>query len=232
MELKLVNTGILRVNTWLVPLTENSVFITDPACCDLTGDSDVLIRYLDDNRITPAGIFLTHGHFDHVMGLKCLKERWPDLPICIHKNDAPCIGKTSLETQQKFLASMGHVNSDFVSALTNLPQADYLLSDGITFDKAIPSAAPEIIKALSEWKVIHTPGHTSGCVCFYNEKEKQLIAGDTIFFGSYGRTDLYDGNEAQIKKSIVKVIETLPKDVKIYPGHDRFGFTLESYSPF
>lgn len=73
MELTLKNTGILRVNTWIVPLTESQVFIVDPACCELSRDSDVLIKYLDKEGLTPAGIFLTHGHFDHIMGLKVLK---------------------------------------------------------------------------------------------------------------------------------------------------------------
>lgn len=230
MELKLINTGILRVNTWLVPLSEKSVFIVDPACCDLTGDSDVLVRYLEDNGIQPAGIFLTHGHFDHIMGLKVLKKHWPDLPVAIHGNDSKSIGKNSLEMQQKYLGGMGHVDDDFLYYLTDLPEPDCLLTDGMTLDKAVTSS--EDTAALSEWKVIHTPGHTSGCVCFYNEKEKQLIAGDTIFYGSYGRTDLYNGNEGDILKSIKKITGSLPEDVEIFPGHDRFGFTLKEYKSF
>lgn len=232
MELKLLNTGILRVNTWIVPLAGNSVFIVDPACCKLSNDEDTLVNYLKKESLTPVGIFLTHGHFDHVMGLKVLKKQWPDLPIAIHNNDASCIGTDSFQMQSKFLSSMGFIDSDLMNALSNLPENDFTLKDGITLDKAVPDADEKVRTALSEWSVIETPGHTSGCVCFYNAKEKILISGDTIFYGSYGRTDLYDGNEAQIKKSIVKVIESLPKDVKIYPGHDAYGFTLGSYSLF
>lgn len=229
MELTLKNTGILRVNTWIVPLTESQVFITDPACCELSRDAEVLIRYLEQNNLTPAGIFLTHGHFDHVMGLKVLKEKWPGLSIAIHKNDAPCIGLNSIVRQRQFLAAMGADDYELLDSLSNLPEATYLLDDGTSLDKAVCNADDDVKKALSKWKTIWTPGHTSGCVCFYNEEEKILLCGDTIFFGSYGRTDLYDGDEALIKKSIVKVIETLPEDVKIYPGHDRFGFTLKEY---
>lgn len=232
MELKLKNTGILQVNTWIVPLTESQVFIVDPACCKLTRDSDIFIKYLENECLTPAGIFLTHGHFDHIMGLKCLKEKWPDLPIAIHKNDGPCIGSNSIIRQKKFLDAMGAEDEGLFDSLDHLPEPSFLLSDGITLDKAVPDAEEPVLKALSKWKVIHTPGHTSGCVCYYNEEEKILLCGDTIFYGSYGRTDLYDGNEAEILKSVRKVIDTLPPDVKIYPGHDRFGFTLAEYSRF
>lgn len=229
MELKLVNTGILRVNTWIVPLAGNSVFIVDPACCQLSGDEDLLVDYLNREGLSPVGIFLTHGHFDHVMGLKVLRKQWPDLPIAIHKNDAACIGSNSLQMQNRFLSSMGGADSDLRSSLSELPEPDFTLTDGITLDKAVPRADENDKAALLQWRVIHTPGHTSGCVCFYNEKEKTLISGDTIFYGSYGRTDLYDGNEMQIRKSIVKLMETLPEDVKIYPGHDAYGFTAGSY---
>lgn len=232
MELTLKNTGILRVNTWIVPLTESTVFIVDPACCKLSGDADVLISYLDKEGLTPAGIFLTHGHFDHIMGLKVLKERWPDIAIGIHKNDQQCIGSNSLIRQRQFLAAMGAEDYDLLDAVSNLPEATCILENGSTLDKAVSDCDENVKSALSQWKVIHTPGHTSGCICFYNEKEKILLCGDTIFYGSYGRTDLYDGDEALIKKSIVKVMETLPDDVKIYPGHDRFGFTLKEYKLF
>ena len=81
MELTLKNTGILRVNTWIVPLTESTVFIVDPACCKLSGDADVLISYLDKKGLTPLGIFLTHGHFDHIMGLKVFGKPFENMNI-------------------------------------------------------------------------------------------------------------------------------------------------------
>lgn len=231
MEIKIINTGVLQVNTLIVKLTEHSAFVVDPASCEYSDDADVIVSELKNLRLTPIGIFLTHGHFDHIMGLKILKNEWPDAIIAIHKNDEQCIGKNSAQTQLKFLSSFGYHDQNFVDSLSELPPADFLLTEGITFDKVISSKEKKIQRALSQWKVIHTPGHTSGSVCFYNQEEKILITGDTMFFTSYGRTDMYDGNEEEIQKSIFRILNTFEHDTQIFPGHDYYGFKLSEYSP-
>ena len=68
--------------------------------------------------------------------------------------------------------------------------------------------------------------YTKGSACFYNESEKVLISGDTVFYQSYGRTDLPGGSEAQMQKSLSRIFETLPDDVLVYPGHGACGFEL------
>ena len=78
---------------------------------------------------------------------------------------------------------------------------------------------------MSQWKVIHTPGHSPGSVCYYNEKEKLLISGDTLFdYGGYGRTDMIGGDEALIQKSLSELKRIVKSGTKVYPGHDSFGF--------
>ena len=85
----------------------------------------------------------------------------------------------------------------------------------------------ETKSALSDWKIMHTPGHTEGGICLLNKKDKILISGDTLFYHSWGRTDLPGGNEREIQKSLSAILYEIEGDVRIYPGHDRFGFTKE-----
>ena len=70
-------------------------------------------------------------------------------------------------------------------------------------------------------KVLHTPGHTIGSICYYFEEDKVLVAGDTLFFTGFGRTDLPTGSAAQLKKSLERLLLTLPEDVIVLPGHGR-----------
>src|SRR3989339_677881 len=96
---------------------------------------------------------------------------------------------------------------DFLLPLSDSPKADRFLKDGdsITFGDI-------------SLKVILTPGHTMGGACLYNEQEKVLFSGDTLFFGTYGRTDLPHSSQAEMMKSLERLL-TLPPEVKIYPGH-------------
>ena len=96
------------------------------------------------------------------------------------------------------------------------PPADIALYDGATLDCVTgPGLGAE------NWKVISTPGHTPGSICIYNQKENELISGDTIFaYGGYGRTDMAGGDESQIMHSLAMLRETIPSGTHVYPGHD------------
>ncbi len=212
-----IKTGPLRVNTLIVTLEEpgdsnskNKVFIVDPACCDFSCDKDIIVHYLKEKSLEPVAIILTHGHFDHIAGLTTLKENFPDIKIYINKKDADCIGESGRKKQSQTLDAMGF--SEFIPSVSNLPAPDEFLEDG---------------NEIFGWTILETPGHTKGSVCLYNEKEGLLISGDTIFFHSYGRTDLAGGNDADMNKSLERIYKTIPKHTKVYPGHDITGFTLE-----
>ena len=84
----------------------------------------------------------------------------------------------------------------------------------------------QVFETFANWSVIHTPGHTKGSCCFYNAQEKILISGDTVFFRSYGRTDLYGGSQAEIIKSIEKIKKITAEETLVFPGHDYAGFNL------
>ena len=149
------------------------------------------------NTLTEYGaslkyILLTHGHFDHVAGIR----NNPDIKVVMHENDMGILGKVN-----QYLPMFG------MPEIT-VPGVDIFVKDG------------DVIKlGETEIKVIHTPGHTQGGVCYL--VEGKLFSGDTIFREAVGRCDLEGGNFNQIVESIENKIFTLPSETVIYPGHGR-----------
>ena len=235
MNLHLLQTGPLKVNTCIVPLAENYVFIVDPADCSFSRDEGSVVSFLNSENLKPLALILTHGHFDHVSGLPSIKEAFPDISIAIHKNDAAMIGDESKLLQSKALYQMGF--KQFLPFVSKLPEASHFLEDKKTlaeifadcdFIKKQPSSAAKA--ALEKWRVLHTPGHTEGSCCFYNESNLTLISGDTLFYRSWGRTDLIGGDERKIHQSLARIMEICKEECQVYPGHDDYGFTLaENY---
>ncbi|MEG1441416.1 MAG: MBL fold metallo-hydrolase, partial [Oscillospiraceae bacterium] len=138
-------------------------------------------------------IVLTHGHFDHILALPVLLKT-TKAPLYIHEN-----GKIFLEESEYNLAF--HLDVDW-KPIT----ADHYLKDGDVIslgDKSI--------------KVIHTPGHTSDCICLL--VDDILISGDTLFQGSVGRIDHPTGDLSMEVNSIKQKLMPLSDDIKVYPGH-------------
>ncbi|MBQ9538726.1 MAG: MBL fold metallo-hydrolase [Treponema sp.] len=220
--IKLIHTGPFATNSLVVPLPASSerpleqpVFIVDPACCDFSHDRYAVSRYLESEGLRPVAIVLTHGHFDHVAGIGFLKELYPEIKIYIHAEDASFIGEAGSERQAKHLSPMGFL--EFLPSVTGLCAATDFISDGDVL----------FAEYGSPWKVMHTPGHTEGSCVLYSEKEKTLIAGDTLFYRSWGRTDLPGGSESRIMMSLKRIYGEIPLHTRVYPGHDRAGFLLE-----
>lgn len=190
MIIKKFVCGPIENNTFvLVSEKTKKALVIDPAF----GASNKVEKYVNENNYTLEKILLTHGHWDHITDVKLLKEEFSCL-VYAHKLDS-----SLLENPQE---------SSFFSTIT-LPnfKPDVLLEGG----EKIKLGDIEIL-------VIHTPGHTPGCICFYIEKEKVLFSGDTLFKGSFGRVDFsYSSSQDMIKS--LKKLSNLPKDVKVYPGH-------------
>lgn len=137
-------------------------------------------------------ILLTHGHFDHVAGIRPN----PDVKVVMNKEDLGWLNKAN-----QYLPMFG------MPEMT-IPNIDIFVEDG------------DIIKLGNlEIKALHTPGHTPGGVCYY--VDGKVFSGDTIFRESVGRCDLEGGDFSQIVKSIEQKIYTLPPETLIYPGHGR-----------
>lgn len=221
--IKLIRTGPFGTNSLVVPLGNPSgdsggrqkVFIVDPACCDFSRDKYSVSRILEAEGLEPVAIVLTHGHFDHVAGIGFLKSLYPDMKIYVHADDASFIGQEGGERQARHLSLMGFM--EFLPYVSGLCPATDLMADG---DELFTAYAPA-------WRVMHTPGHTEGSCVLYSEAEKTLISGDTLFYRSWGRTDLPGGDEALIMGSLSRIYREIPLDTVVWPGHDRAGFLLE-----
>jgi len=226
MTIDVIHTGPLGVNTYIVALGGSAVFIVDPAACEFCGDQFVITRYLEEHHFVPVAIVLTHGHFDHVAGLNRMRLCYPSVPIAINKNDAPYIGKNSGIFQQASLSCMNF--EEFVPQVSNLPEpTEFLCDDKTLGDTFALGATTQTGEQFAKWKIIHTPGHTPGSVCLYNEEEKIPISGDTVFFESYGRTDLPGGSEGDMMRSLEKIKQKVAPSTRVFPGHGECGFLLE-----
>ena len=153
-----------------------------------------LLDHVADNKLNLIGLWLTHGHFDHLADHQLVSDRFPNAKLLMHPVDEPKLRRPgSMMFPLPFTIPPG--------------KADGYLADGQTLK----------IGTL-ETRVIHTPGHSPGHVSFYFENDGLLIGGDLIIGGAVGRTDLPDSDHADLERS-VRTIMTLPGYTKLYPGH-------------
>lgn len=214
------------VNTVVVPLSGHKCFIVDPAACSLSFDQNKVTDYLSTKKMECIGIVLTHSHFDHITGIRSVKNCFPKCKIAVHELEFAEMQNPPGPMNDSVIRFFGAL--DLLNEVGKQPSADTVLHDGNTLDILLNDCTDtELQKSLSNWKVIHTPGHTPGSICLYNETDRILISGDTLFdYGGYGRTDMYGGDEALIRKSLNLIREKCVPGTLVYPGHDSFGFSL------
>ncbi|OGQ52304.1 MAG: hypothetical protein A3J24_06320 [Deltaproteobacteria bacterium RIFCSPLOWO2_02_FULL_53_8] len=189
--LEVVIVGPLEVNCYILwdSLTRDA-FVIDPG-----GDAGKICKAVEKERLNVKYIVNTHGHFDHVGADGELKGIFGP-PIAIHGADAE-------------LMSEAHEHGVFFgAAIAPQPAPDILLEDGAQLKAGGLSL-----------RVIHTPGHTTGGVCLFEESQGLLFTGDTLFAGSIGRTDLGGGSFNVIMASIKEKILPLGDEVTVLPGH-------------
>ena len=181
--------GIMGVNCYILG-EKTEAIIVDPG-----SDAEKIINILNDNGIEAKYIVLTHCHFDHILAVEKLMEKLPVKLIACQ-----------LEKENLLDSSINY--TDRYSRKPLGLAADIYVKDG------------DVIKSGEyEFKVIETPGHTSGGMCLYCKGENLLISGDTLFYSSVGRCDLATGNEATLIKSIKEKLLILPDNTKVLPGH-------------
>lgn len=178
MKIHQLKVGPIQTNCYLVEdeATKKALVI------DAGGEPDSILALLDNKGLKLELIIATHGHFDHLEGIRRLKEK----------------------TGARFLM---HQADLFGLKTTDTPQPDGFLSDSDIFK----------VGGL-KFEVLHTPGHSPGGICLYNEKEKTLFSGDTLFQGTYGRVDLPFSDETVMISSLKRLLK-LPPETMVYPGH-------------
>ena len=189
------------------PIDNNNYLLIDEeskeaALVDCSSVDDRIWEELKNNNATLKYVLLTHGHFDHIAGIR------PDMGISANHSTPQIVMNEKdlgwLKNANKYLPMFG------MPEIT-IPTIDIFVKDG------------DILKlGNTEIKVIETPGHTQGGVCYL--VNDNLFSGDTIFRESVGRCDLEGGNFNQIVESIENKVFTLPEDILIYPGHGKMTF--------
>ena len=180
----------LLSNTSVISDKDGNAVVIDPS-----KDNDGVINFLDKHNLSLKAILLTHGHFDHMRGVNRLVNKY-HIPVYIHYED-----EENLRDSYMNCSSM--------------------CGEDIVVDtKPITVKDSEELNILNEGpiKVIHTPFHTKGSVCYYLKDNNWLISGDTLFKSSVGRDDLPGSIPSKQQESLNK-IKTLPKETKIFPGH-------------
>lgn len=189
MKLEIIPAGIYDANCYLVYSEEDKKgIVIDPG-----GDSDLIINKIDGLGLDIEYILLTHGHGDHIGGVKGIKEH-TNAKVGIHKED------------EQLLLDVDGILPGQIKVDKQVDKVDLYLNDGDEINFGDLTA-----------KVIHTPGHTLGGVAIH--VDDSLFTGDTLFAGSIGRTDFPGGSFENIISSIKEKLLIYPDETIVYPGH-------------
>jgi glyoxylase-like metal-dependent hydrolase (beta-lactamase superfamily II) len=200
---------MLQCNCSIVACPETrEAIVVDPG-----GDANAIVDALEKNGLTVKYLLHTHAHFDHILGSKEMREK-TGAKICLHKED---------EWLYNNIAMQGSFVGFSFNKDTILPVDEYLQDEQeIKFGKLTA-------------KVIHTPGHTPGSICFSMDGDEHLLfAGDTLFQESIGRTDLWKGSMDDILRSIKERLLTLDDETDVICGHgpNTTIFNERRHNPF
>ncbi|CDD07496.1 putative uncharacterized protein [Dorea sp. CAG:317] len=190
MKVEKFVTGIISTNCYLV-INEDTkqAVVIDPAACP-----SYLMSHIKSEGLKIEAILLTHGHFDHIMGIDGFLSEF-DVPVYVHEEDADAMEDPVLNQSSTYTSGYTFGKARYLRDRQTLELAGY------TF------------------QVIHTPGHTKGGCCYYVASEGVLFSGDTLFQNSVGRTDFVNSSTSDLVHSIREKLFLLPDDTMVYPGH-------------
>ncbi|MDI9509843.1 MAG: MBL fold metallo-hydrolase [Clostridiales bacterium] len=192
IHIKTMVLGMVQTNCYIVREAKSKeAIVIDPG-----DNAERINEYLKENDLKCKAILLTHGHFDHITAANELKNL-TTAPIYAHENEVELLNDSRLNAS----IQMG-------TEVKVIP--DILLKDKEEFQAA----------GLL-WRVIYTPGHTAGGVCYYIPEEGVIFSGDSLFYESIGRTDFPTGNHSVLLEKISSQLMVLEDRIEVYPGHGR-----------
>ncbi|MCX6296593.1 MAG: MBL fold metallo-hydrolase [Bacteroidetes bacterium] len=199
----------IQENMYLLFDESKECVIIDPGCYD-DNERAILSKFITDNQLKPVKLLNTHCHLDHIFGNGYVAKKY-NLKLEVNKNEQRILDA------YKITCDMYGMNAD------PSPQPSVFLEEGdiISFGN-------------SKLEILFTPGHSPGSLTYYNRADKFLIAGDVLFYGSIGRSDLPGGNHETLISSITNKLLPLGDDYKVYSGHGQvttIGFERK-HNPF
>jgi len=189
-----VEVNPFPVNSYIVYDETKEAILIDPGCLSAQ-DEQRIISFIDEKGLKPVRLINTHGHVDHVLGNHFFSNKY-ELPLEMH---------------EEAIEDMNMLPK--VCRMYGLPEKP-VIEPGVLL-----KPGEKITFGNTELDILFTPGHARGHLSFYCKQDNFVIAGDTIFYGSIGRTDLPGGNMETLLHAIVTQLFTLPDETTIYNGH-------------
>ena len=205
MKIKTFQFNPFQENCYVLSDDGEAVVIDCGAYYDT--ERQAVAQYINDARLQLRHVLCTHAHLDHIFGVDTLWQSFGMAPQ-VHPADMPLYDAFEEQARQFMGVGLGRP----------LPSAESTLTDG-----TVIAFGGQLLR------VLHTPGHSPGGVCFYCEAEKTVFTGDTLFRMSVGRTDLEGGSWSQLMDTLHNVVAQLPADTIAFPGHGhqtRIGYEL------
>ena len=159
-------------------------------------DPEELIYFLAEEELQPTSILLTHCHADHIAGLDKLRNAIGKVPIYCHP----------IEREWNMNPTLNLSEFGGMPITVSQPDGEINVEDELELGDSV-------------WRILHTPGHSPGSICFVNDKANIAIVGDTLFAGSIGRHDFPTSKVEDLRHSITDVLMKLPDEMQIFPGH-------------
>lgn len=198
MKIQIFSFNLFQEHTMILHKSGPDCVVVDPGFYE-PEEREEFFSWMKRNSVTPAAVLLTHGHLDHVNGVsETIEFAGKDIPVYMGKED-----KVELEYDLVLSSKLG----------LRQPKVDFKYTDAKDGD-VIESAG-------MKFKVISTPGHSPGSVCYLEEEEKVMFTGDTLFAGTIGRTDFKYSNYDDEIRSIMEKLIWLDGGITIYPGHGK-----------
>ena len=207
MHLQYFTFNAFQTQCYLAWDNDGNCAIVDPGC-QTPPEFERIMTFIETNSLRPACIMLTHAHFDHIYGMSDLAKEY-GISVYAGRDEL-----FSLENTNPYVC-----NSYALPLPETFPMIKRISEASIPSRFETVSDGDCIEVGSLRFKVISTPGHSAGGVCFLESEEKVLFSGDTLFAGAIGRSDFPGGDYDKLIASIMEKLMTLDGETKVYPGH-------------